>query len=53
MVSAWETTMGEDVRVGMLDDSCDVDHKDLRGNYLNVGQDIDDGDDDPRPALQA
>ena len=50
VLTAWETTQGEDVRVGMLDDSCDVDHEDLRGNYLDVGQDIDDGDDDPRPA---
>jgi len=50
VLTAWETTQGEDVRVGMLDDCCDVDHEDLRGNYLNVGQDIDDGDDDPRPA---
>jgi hypothetical protein len=49
VLTAWETTLGEDVRVGMLDDSCDVDHEDLRSNYLNVGQDIDDGDSDPRP----
>lgn len=50
VTDAWETTLGQDVRVGMLDDSCDVDHEDLQGNYLRVGQDINDGDDDPRPS---
>ena len=51
VTTAWETTLGADVRVGMLDDSCDVDHEDLRSNYLNVGQDIVDQDDDPRPTM--
>lgn len=50
VLTAWEKTMGEDIRVGMLDDACDVDHEDLRNNYLNIGQDINAGDDDPRPA---
>jgi len=49
VLGAWETTLGADVRIGMIDDCCDVEHEDLRGNYLAVGQDIDDGDDDPRP----
>ncbi|MFQ5490239.1 MAG: S8 family serine peptidase [Phycisphaerae bacterium] len=47
---AWAITLGQDVTVGALDDCCDVDHDDLRNNYINVGQDIVDGDDDPRPA---
>ncbi len=50
VLDAWTITQGEDVRVGMLDDCCDTDHEDLRSNYLNIGQDINDGDDDPRPA---
>ncbi|MCP4251253.1 MAG: S8 family serine peptidase, partial [bacterium] len=49
VTTAWETTQGEDVVVGMLDDSCDVDHEDLLPNYLGVSQDITDGDDDARP----
>ncbi len=50
VLDAWTVTQGENVRIGMLDDSCDIDHEDLRSNYLNVGQDINDGDQDPRPA---
>jgi len=50
VLTAWETTLGEDVLIGMLDDGCDVDHEDLRNNYVNVAQDIVDGDDDPRPS---
>ena len=49
VLDAWTVTQGENVRVGMLDDSCDIDHEDLRSNYLNVGQDINEGDQDPRP----
>ncbi|MCH7813082.1 MAG: S8 family serine peptidase [Planctomycetes bacterium] len=49
VTTAWETTQGEDVVVGMLDDSCDVDHEDLLPNYLGIAQDIVDGDDDARP----
>jgi subtilisin family serine protease len=50
VIEAWETTLGQDIRVGMLDDSCDVDHEDLRDNYLRTAQDINDGDEDPRPS---
>ncbi|HUU83052.1 MAG TPA: S8 family serine peptidase [Phycisphaerae bacterium] len=50
VIDAWETTLGEDIRIGMLDDCCDVDHEDLQANYLRIGQDINDGDDDPRPS---
>ena len=48
-LDAWTVTLGENVNIGMLDDSCDIDHEDLRSNYLGMGQDIVDGDDDPRP----
>ena len=37
---AWNITMGAGVRVGMLDDSCDVDHEDLVNNYLGISQDV-------------
>ena len=45
---------GQDVIIGMFDDGCDVDHEDLRGNYLGEGHDPslssnDEGFDDPRP----
>ena len=36
---AWVYSEGQDVLIGMLDDGCDVDHVDLAGNYIGVGQD--------------
>jgi len=53
---AWLVADGKDVLYGMFDDSCDVDHEDLRGNYIGIGQDValpffDPGYDDPRPKL--
>ncbi|MCO6438217.1 MAG: S8 family serine peptidase [Phycisphaerae bacterium] len=51
---AWNTSTGLDVLFGIFDDSCDVDHPDLRGGYIGVGQDLAlpssaPGSDDPRP----
>ncbi len=51
---AWVLAEGQDVLVGMFDDACDVDHEDLRGNYIGEGHDASlpsnaDGFDDPRP----
>ncbi|MBU0718007.1 MAG: S8 family serine peptidase [Planctomycetes bacterium] len=52
---AWlQGAEGQDILIGMHDDSCDVDHEDLRSNYLGVGNDPSlpstaDGFDDPRP----
>ena len=45
---------GQDILIGMFDDSCDVDHEDLRGNYIGIGNDPSvastaAGFDDPRP----
>ena len=53
---AWLIADGRDVLFGMFDDSCDVDHEDLQGNYLGIGQDLalpfyDPGYNDPRPKL--
>ncbi len=56
-LEAWEIANGHGVLFGMYDDCCDVDHEDLRGSYIGVGQDIawyyaDDplsAMDDPRP----
>ncbi len=39
VLGAWETTFGEDVRVGVLDDSVDVQHEDLAANYSGLGHD--------------
>jgi len=36
---AWESTFGEEVRMGILDDSVDVTHEDLAPNYTQLGQD--------------
>lgn len=44
---AWEITFGEDVLIGMFDDSCDVQHEDLAPNYTNVGQDPATGEESP------
>ncbi|MCH7700703.1 MAG: S8 family serine peptidase [Planctomycetes bacterium] len=49
VLGAWQKTLGEDVRIGIFDDSVDVDHEDLRGNYLDVGHDPFNNDGDPRP----
>lgn len=51
---AWLLSEGQDILLGMFDDACDVDHKDLRDGYIGTGHDpslpsIDDGFDDPRP----
>lgn len=51
---AWAIATGEGVLFGMFDDACDVDHEDLRGNYIGFGQDATltegaEGYDDPRP----
>ena len=40
VVGAWAVADGEGVLIGMLDDSCDVDHEDLAGNYIGVGQNV-------------
>lgn len=37
---AWNRTLGAGVRVGQLDDSCDVMHEDLAGNYIGISHDI-------------
>jgi PKD repeat protein len=51
---AWEIATGQGIIVGMLDDACDVDHEDLRDNYIGTGHDakltpIFVGYTDPRP----
>lgn len=53
-LEAWDITAGEDILFGMYDDSCDVDHEDLRDNYSGIGQDATlesnaEGADDARP----
>lgn len=60
-LEAWAITTGacthgtgECVLFGMFDDSCDVDHEDLRDNYVGFGQDATltegaEGYNDPRP----
>jgi len=51
-LEAWEITEGTGVLFGMFDQGCDVDHEDLRSNYIGVGQDIARPPfDDPRPKL--
>jgi subtilisin family serine protease len=51
-LEAWAETEGSGVLFGMFDDGCDVDHEDLRNNYIGVGQDIAYlPPDDPRPKL--
>lgn len=37
---AWTTATGAGVLFGMFDDSCDVEHEDLRDNYIGIGQDL-------------
>lgn len=51
---AWAIATGNGVIVGLFDDAVDVDHEDLRDNYIGTGQDVTlaptaDGADDPRP----
>lgn len=53
-LEAWSVTTGEGVLFGMFDDACDVDHEDLRDNYIGFGHDATlsegaEGYDDPRP----
>ncbi len=53
-LGAWVYAEGQDVLIGMFDDACDVDHEDLSGNYIGVGQDAylpsnDEDFDNPRP----
>ncbi len=55
-LEAWSIATGTNVLVGSFDDAFDVDHEDLRDNYIGTGQDITlaetaDGYDDPRPKL--
>jgi len=52
--AAWAVTLGDGVRLGMFDDSCDIQHEDLKDNYVGVGDDITiqgnaPGFDDPSP----
>lgn len=51
---AWSIADGSGVLFGMFDDACDVDHEDLRDNYIGRGQDItlpifDEDYNNPRP----
>lgn len=53
-LEAWATTSGDGVLFGMFDEACDVDHEDLRDNYIGFGQDASldpaaEGYSDPRP----
>jgi len=57
-VEAWSISTGEGVLIGMFDSACDVDHEDLRDNYIGIGQDPTvkpgaPGADDPRPKNSA
>lgn len=51
---AWLLSQGQDILIGMFDDACDVDHEDLRSNYIGQGHDPSlsanaSGFNDPRP----
>ena len=51
---AWAIATGNGVTIGLFDDAVDVDHEDLRDNYIGVGHDMNlietaTGHDDPRP----
>jgi subtilisin family serine protease len=51
-LEAWSIADGAGVLFGMFDTACDVDHEDLRGNYIGTGQDIARPPfNDPRPKL--
>lgn len=54
VLGAWLISQGQDIRIGMYDDACDVKHPDLVLNYIGVGNDPSlssnqDGFDDPSP----
>lgn len=40
VADAWEVTFGEDITLGIFDDSVDVAHEDLAPNYTGFGQDV-------------
>ncbi len=53
---AWEISTGEGVLFGIFDTGCDVDHEDLRDNYIGFGQDASleagfEGSENPRPKV--
>lgn len=53
---AWAQSEGQDILIGMFDDSCDVEHEDLRENYSGEGNDVslpsNNSDyDNPRPKI--
>lgn len=54
-LEAWGVSDGQDILLGMFDDSCDVDHEDLRDGYIGTGHDPSVADsnsdafEDPRP----
>ncbi|MCH7871485.1 MAG: S8 family serine peptidase [Planctomycetes bacterium] len=39
-LEAWPIAKGDGVLFSMFDDSCDVDHEDLRDRYIGIGQDV-------------
>lgn len=45
VLEAWKTTLGDGIRIGMIDDGVDIDHDDLIPNYLGFSQSLL-GDDD-------
>ncbi|UCG17483.1 MAG: S8 family serine peptidase [Phycisphaerales bacterium] len=40
VLSAWETTLGAGVLVGVFDDGVDLAHEDLDDNYIGISQDL-------------
>lgn len=44
---AWDTSLGEEVVIGLVDSGIDATHQDLAGNILSDGWDFGDDDDDP------
>jgi len=53
-LDAWAIATGKNVLFGMFDECVDVDHEDLKDNYIGTGQDVslrptDPGYSDPRP----
>ncbi|NOS99895.1 MAG: S8 family serine peptidase [Phycisphaerales bacterium] len=47
VLDAWQSTFGEDVRLGIFDDCVDVQHEDLAGNYTAFGHDAVSGREGP------
>lgn len=47
VLEAWQTTFGEDVRLGIFDDCVEVQHEDLAGNYTAFGHDAASGREGP------